>query len=202
MYYTLYSDYKYSFFFVSFLFSSGVVCPRYGYCTEGATEVQACPTSEYNPFEGGTAATDCRPCLAGLYCNNDAGKVVVEKCQAGYYCPQGSSSPTAHAAPKGSYAPEGSEKQIPCSPGTWSEKEGQAKCEPCPAGKYCDKHVCCYNWHLTQLAYSDRTKKIINKRPAYLSKFYQFFLISQTPFKKLSSLRIILYSAINPFIEY
>ncbi len=61
-------------------------------------------------------------------------------CAEGYYCPGGeeSNTPGHLLCPAGHFCPEASHTPTVCSNGTYSFQDGQAECDPCPAGKFCD----------------------------------------------------------------
>ena len=46
------------------------------------------------------------------------------------------SSDDCITCPAGTFCPTGSDNATDCAPGTFNAKEGQAKCESCPAGEY------------------------------------------------------------------
>ncbi|KAL8270980.1 hypothetical protein Esti_005101 [Eimeria stiedai] len=118
---------------------TGIICPAYGYCPQGATHVEACPAGQFNPYEGGTSQSDCRECFPGYYCTVENGEPVVGRCDPGYTCPEGSTMPKQEIAPAGSFAPAGSAIAEFCPPGTHAPQEGSASCDLCPAGYYCDE---------------------------------------------------------------
>ncbi|TSQ58043.1 Sodium channel subunit beta-3 [Bagarius yarrelli] len=86
-----------------------------------------------NPTDNNTGAL----CPAGAYCQLG---VRSGDCSPGYYCDWGSSSPEQRLCPAGFYCLAGTDKPIPCGPGTFSSVMGNSerdKCEPCPAGYFC-----------------------------------------------------------------
>ena len=63
--------------------------------------------------------------------------IEVYKYVAGYYCPTGSSVGTAVICPIGQYCPTASPEPLDCGPGTYSDREGNFVCDPCPEGMLC-----------------------------------------------------------------
>ena len=61
-------------------------------------------------------------------------------CSPGYYCPGGQDSPSDPDLEcwPGYYCPAGSSIPLLCENGTYQQQAGQAFCDVCPAGFYCD----------------------------------------------------------------
>ncbi|CEM36103.1 unnamed protein product [Vitrella brassicaformis CCMP3155] len=99
----------------------------WGSKTIGAPAAIPCPIGTYQPST--TGESECVICPAGSYCAggvNDDMSTRIEDCPSGHYCPEGTQWET----------------QYPCPPGTFSnavKNEELTDCEPCSAGKYCDR---------------------------------------------------------------
>ena len=98
----------------------GSECPEGGFCEEGVTEMQTCPTGKFNRLKGGKSLSDCTDCPPGYYCED--GSTTPTECLAGYYCPQGVQSPTP--CPVRTYNPD-------------TLQDSENSCIVCPGGYLC-----------------------------------------------------------------
>ena len=118
-----------------------------------------CKAGHYCPFSGPPTK-----CPAGHYCPE--GTCAPLKCRCGHKCPEGSASETpcqppfycpAAGADKQTLCPLGFACPFPamcaplqCGPGSFVSCSGKARCDPCPAGRYCpetDKSTLCPPGH-------------------------------------------------------
>ncbi|RUS80923.1 hypothetical protein EGW08_011304, partial [Elysia chlorotica] len=107
-------------------------CPVYSLNNTG----DVCVPGTYCP-EGSSQAL---PCPLGQYCENYALALPSGNCYEGFFCNGSASQPDPQPCSKGHYCPEGTTVEVPCSPGTFSDREGNANvtgCDPCTAGYYC-----------------------------------------------------------------
>jgi len=106
-----------------------------------------CPAGYYNAYSAQTSAASCLPCSIGNYC--PAGTSIPRECPDNHYCP---SSTEVIPCPKGTFRENTDEcincqqgyfcqgngySPVPCSPGSYSNKNGSILCEICPEGYYC-----------------------------------------------------------------
>eukprot|EP01012_Entosiphon_sulcatum_P020572 TRINITY_DN2549_c0_g1_i18.p1 TRINITY_DN2549_c0_g1~~TRINITY_DN2549_c0_g1_i18.p1 ORF type:complete len:7257 (+),score=712.60 TRINITY_DN2549_c0_g1_i18:702-21773(+) len=123
-------------------------CPPGYYCplgTQFATQYP-CPPGTFSNSTLLTAASECTPCLPGMYCGTSALIEPTAACSQSYYCTRGASiaaprdGVTGNICPPGTYCPVGSAYPSPCLAGTFNPKNGSfeiAQCLPCTAGMYC-----------------------------------------------------------------
>ncbi|XP_013391352.1 uncharacterized protein LOC106159584 [Lingula anatina] len=117
-----------------------VLCPVGHYCPTGSDLPDPCRNGTYNAGTGLAAQAECTPCDPGFYCNETGATGYSGVCAAGYYCPEAQTVPNPYATvcPRGHYCPVGSPVPVPCEMGYQQDAEGQALCDPCPEGFYCD----------------------------------------------------------------
>jgi hypothetical protein len=106
-------------FYCPFGTVSPVVCPVGFYCPFGSSQPSRCPPGTNTLYTQGGAISDCYPCPAGTYCNDNVPTPL--PCPIGNYCPLGSSTP------------------YPCTAGSYCDITGLASPTPCPAGTYNSK---------------------------------------------------------------
>ncbi|GMF22634.1 unnamed protein product [Phytophthora lilii] len=122
----------------------GYVCPVASYCPEGTGSAISCPTGSFRATTGGTSLASCSLCPAGKYCSLTGLTTPSGSCSPGYYCILNASSPTptdgvtGAICPPGFYCPEASSDPIKCAAGTYTADNGQATCNKCPMGYFCD----------------------------------------------------------------
>ncbi|XP_023933458.1 uncharacterized protein LOC106181652, partial [Lingula anatina] len=117
--------------------TTGVICPRGGYCTSGSWEALPCPMGTYSNESGATTIQGCRDCDEGYYCSSVAGGEPTGLCWGGYYCTGGAHNPRQHIVDQGYYATNGSTAQTECAIGTYNPYYGQSECFVCDEGFYC-----------------------------------------------------------------
>ena len=144
------------------------VCPAGLFCMEGMNSSDAglCPVGTFSNTTGLGNISQCRPCLAGMYCGAAGLAAPTGSCSGGYYCSGGSgaadasvcdsrgwvcdspsceymvarkpSSSCGGLCPVGSYCPGGSGSPTPCPAGLYCGTAGlQSPSGPCLAGYYC-----------------------------------------------------------------
>ena len=115
-------------------------CPPGAYCPVGTGVPVLCPAGTWSSNNGNNELADCVNCTGGKYCQGDGNVVPDADCTEGYYCPTGIDTPTP--ADKlcwaGHYCPTGTDIPLVCANGTYTATEGNAVCDPCPPGYYCD----------------------------------------------------------------
>ena len=96
-----------------------VTCNAGTYCPKRSAVETPCPAGTYNPNSTGTSEEDCSICGIGRFCT--------------------AGSKTETACPKGSFGNEtGLNICFTCEAGSSQGKEGQAACDACPRGGYCE----------------------------------------------------------------
>ncbi|KAE9138231.1 hypothetical protein PF007_g1495 [Phytophthora fragariae] len=124
--------------------SYGDVCPVANYCPEGTGSAIACPLGSFRASTGGTSLASCSLCPGGKHCSATGLTAPSGSCSAGYFCVlnASSSSPTdgvtGAVCPAGFYCPEASSTPVKCAAGTYAADRGQASCDECPMGFFCD----------------------------------------------------------------
>ena len=87
----------------------------------GTVSASLCPRGTQRNQTGGAAESDCFPCDAGYYCDNEGMLGPTAQCDARYYCPDTakieSAAPTTYLCPPGFYCPQGSANPVACPPG-------------------------------------------------------------------------------------
>ena len=96
------------------------------------------------------AATDCKPCPPGSYCDQLGLSYKAGDCTQGYFCTSGAITPTPLVVdpvsnlfgpcPAGFYCPAASPYPVPCLAGTFSAAlvaTSSSTCTPCTPGHYC-----------------------------------------------------------------
>ena len=123
--------------------TTGFVCPKGHFCSNGTLDPTPCPVSKYNPYYGAVDEFGCLSCLAGHFCDKSGSSNVTGECDPSFYCNAGSSTnrPTnvleGGLCPLGLYCLSGSSQGIPCASGTYNPAIGQSSCFSCLAGYYC-----------------------------------------------------------------
>ncbi|XP_063692807.1 zonadhesin-like [Bolinopsis microptera] len=121
-------------------------CEAGNYCPEGSSEQTPCTHGTYNPDQGSTSVSSCKPCEPGQWCSERQSSPN-GPCKEGWFCTGGSSSSTplkgdtGGPCTEGSYCPEGSPEAIPCERGYYCPDTQQAEYNrdhDCEAGYYCD----------------------------------------------------------------
>ncbi|GCC23266.1 hypothetical protein chiPu_0001660 [Chiloscyllium punctatum] len=125
--------------------SKAVACPPGHYCPEGSAKPKLCDSGSWQDL-GGRA--ECKPCVAGYYCDNRIGPVVdieLYPCPAGFYCPVGTQAATQYGCPPGTFSPNTRLKNINecqlCLPGQYCASFGLSA----PSGFYCPEGTS-YDW--------------------------------------------------------
>jgi hypothetical protein len=127
-------------------------CPAGSFCPEGTESAIPCPQGTYSSSTGLASSDDCTPCPAGYYCPTEGLTEATLVCSPGYYCPVGSIVATAIICPNGHFCPTGLTGEwirgfpafvwlagpVECEAGSYAADEGQAACDECPEGFYCD----------------------------------------------------------------
>ena len=134
-----------------------IPCELGGYCREGSSTAQPCPSGRFGNMTGLTSADACYVCPPGTSCG--IGVTMAVACTPGTYsansssaacliCPETTYQPTAGSIDcldcgEGYLCPRGSSVRIgvPCSEGTYLPKGAsftkQNDCDPCPIGRWC-----------------------------------------------------------------
>ncbi|XP_070552128.1 fibrillin-2-like [Ptychodera flava] len=121
-------------------------CPVGHYCPEHAFEPILCPSGTYQDQAG---QWTCKTCLAGYYCDNSQGVVVINDtitCPAGHYCLPGTERADQYPCPRGTYGNDTGYDQVvdctPCSGGQYCEEVGLTyPTGLCAAGFYCRQYA-------------------------------------------------------------
>ncbi|RLN86843.1 hypothetical protein BBJ28_00010856, partial [Nothophytophthora sp. Chile5] len=122
----------------------GYVCPAANYCPEGSGRAIQCPTGSFRAATGGTSLDSCSICPGGKHCSATGLTAPSGPCSSGHYCVSNASSPTptdnvtGSICPAGFYCPEASSTPVKCAAGTYAASTGQAVCDECPMGFFCD----------------------------------------------------------------
>ncbi|XP_064629299.1 uncharacterized protein LOC135488586 [Lineus longissimus] len=124
-------------------------CPQGFFCPSGTKlpKQYGCPNGTYNDEEGIKAASDCKKCTKGHYC--EYASIISAPCRQGSYMPHG-------MAADGKSSGRPAQRRfdcLPCVGGHWCgsatiipkpcglsmySDTGWKKCKPCPQGFYCD----------------------------------------------------------------
>ena len=110
------------------------------YCPAGTTSEQECPEHTFNDQRQAEKVEHCKICPPGYDCSGQTGLTELTdslRCPAGSYC---EAQAGAVSCTPGHYCPLGSGWQQACPPGQYQQSGGQAECEPCPEGFYCDPY--------------------------------------------------------------
>ncbi|RUS80256.1 hypothetical protein EGW08_011985, partial [Elysia chlorotica] len=120
--------------------STGNGCPRGHYCPEGSTYGTPCPIGYYLDTQRNSRLTNCKICTPGQYCGADGLETPDGACDPGYYCPAGSTSatPANTTCSEGHFCVGGQSAPETCPSGYYQKLPGQAQCDQCPAGFYCN----------------------------------------------------------------
>lgn len=152
--------------FVQNLCNAGYYCPQGSYqqtaCPAGTynsysgqiseDNCLSCPAGTFNIFTGQTSITNCLQCSQGTICNEKS--AIPFNCPANYYCPNPtqqipcptgtffngeSATNISSCTPcqKGSFCSGNGLNAIPCEAGSYSDKQGNSKCNDCPPGHSC-----------------------------------------------------------------
>jgi hypothetical protein len=147
------------------------ICPAGRYCPEGVniSGLGQCPIGTFSNVSGLMHVSQCRPCVAGMYCGETGLLAPSGSCSTGYYCSSGSGAADASVCdrrsticdsprcqglvpisspekcggkcPAGSFCPSGSAHPILCPPGFFCDSTGRSNVSgPCSAGYYCDEY--------------------------------------------------------------
>ncbi|PIK35709.1 hypothetical protein BSL78_27465 [Apostichopus japonicus] len=146
------------------------ICPMGYVCPAGTGyDLISCPRGTYSDQEGLYDLSQCKPCDAGQYCDEEHLPTPTADCSAGYYCvfgvdraepdgdnttapsvnescPHYDGSQTGYGGkcPLGHYCPTGSIFPEPCDAGTYAPNEAMESCLSCPAGYYCPANSSSY----------------------------------------------------------
>ncbi|KAI8480901.1 hypothetical protein Bbelb_413740, partial [Branchiostoma belcheri] len=117
-------------------------CTPGHYCEQGSPVQTACPNGTFSNTSKNTQLSNCLLCTPGSYCSGEGLVTPSGPCAPGFYCPAGqiTDTPAQYTCPAGFYCPEGSATPEICDRGTYQSHPGQALCEVCPSGSYCDPH--------------------------------------------------------------
>ncbi|XP_070551430.1 uncharacterized protein [Ptychodera flava] len=117
-------------------------CPVGHYCEVGTSVPAACPNGTFSNTTRNTELANCLSCTPGQYCEGEHLSEPTGPCDPGFYCPggQNTNTPTEFTCPQGFHCPLGSSQPMLCPRGEYQPIAGQATCDPCPAGSYCDPH--------------------------------------------------------------
>ncbi|EDV28435.1 uncharacterized protein TRIADDRAFT_51343 [Trichoplax adhaerens] len=139
-------------------------CPEGYYCPAGTgNDWKSCPRGTYSSISGLHDISQCKPCDAGKYCNQEHATAPTGDCYAGYYCSSGSDRPNPSGdnittiigndtcpyfqgkqtgdgapCPAGHYCPQGSDMPMQCPVGTYGPTAGASNCTACPPGYTCE----------------------------------------------------------------
>ena len=123
--------------------------------------MEACAVAKFNPSFYGSSESACKDCQKGRYCPDEGMDDLSNSyCTDGYICNEGSdvpaptggtpyiaataSSAAVAATGKGYECPAGKKcpalviHELKCEDGRKSITTGQANCQPCEYGFYCD----------------------------------------------------------------
>ncbi|KAF0717142.1 hypothetical protein As57867_002460, partial [Aphanomyces stellatus] len=120
--------------------SFGVIgdqCPLGSYCPQGSSNPTPCPAGTYGNVRQLTSSSACTTCDPGFLCPTTGLTAATLPCTAGSFCPGGQQSASEHVCPGGSSCPQGSIAPVTCAAGTYTNMTGQAVCQICPVGFYC-----------------------------------------------------------------
>ena len=109
-------------------------CEPGNFCLEGTTQQEPCPYGTYYPNTGLTKKSDCLPCNAGYYCNEEGlNQTSTNFCKKGYYCETGAIREDPRDNSTGGVCPEGyfcgvatADPNInPCQTGVFGDESGR-----------------------------------------------------------------------------
>ncbi|XP_072557730.1 uncharacterized protein [Paramormyrops kingsleyae] len=135
---------------------AGYFCPEQGfYCPPGTANQHPCPPGSYGNHSGLTEASDCTPCVPGMYCKGSGwfqaqeGQTKCQPCPPGHHCPGSTTAPLL--CPAGHFCQRGIS---PCPRGYYSPARGLTSAasqvsnptdnltgSACPPGTYCQLGV-------------------------------------------------------------
>ena len=102
---------------------------------EGANSSAASVPCHKGTFAAEEGMALCQDCLTGSYAEG-GGSVACTPCDAGFFLPIVRATDPAQCRPCGigTRSPQGAGSCIPCSPGTYGDREAMAECTACPKG--------------------------------------------------------------------
>lgn len=117
--------------------NNSIICPIGKYCPLATHTPINCPNGTWSNATNLKAESDCTPCPAGYYCQQNGLIEPEGLCREGYYCPISSNVPNPIVCPIGLHCPKGSPEPKSCLSGFYTNTTGMSVCVDCPPGYYC-----------------------------------------------------------------